>query len=55
MKPFAAVLIAATLLSSAAKPTYAADLFPITVGQERRIFEDATAGRFCCRVILHGR
>lgn len=42
MKHFAAVLIAATLLWSATKPTYAADLFPITVGQERRVFEDAT-------------
>ncbi|MEJ5022220.1 DUF4038 domain-containing protein [Ochrobactrum vermis] len=46
MKHFAAALIAASLLATVVKPTYAADLFPIKIGQERRIFEDATGKPF---------
>ncbi|MFQ0812790.1 hypothetical protein AVM02_01165 [Brucella anthropi] len=46
MKRLAAALIAATLLSMAAGASHAADLFAIRIGQDRRIFEDATGKPF---------
>lgn len=46
MKRLAAALIAATLLALAAGSSQASDVFPIRVGQDRRIFEDATGKPF---------
>ena len=46
MKRFAIAIIAAALLSLAAGFSHASGLFPIKIGQDRRIFEDASGKPF---------
>ncbi|KAB2656459.1 DUF4038 domain-containing protein [Brucella tritici] len=50
MKNFTAIVLAVSLLSMTAGSSHATDPFPIKVGQDRRIFEDATGKPF----LLHG-
>lgn len=50
MKTFTAIVLAVSLLSMTAGSSHATDPFPIKVGQDRRIFEDATGKPF----LLHG-